>query len=84
MHDHMKTITLTDDAYRRLIEWKTGATDSFSRVVLRIVPKKGTFGQLLEDVQRAAHPSPLNKPASWKKPPRGGATARHNRDPWTT
>jgi predicted CopG family antitoxin len=83
MHDHMKTITLTDDAYRRLIEWKTGATDSFSRVVLRIVPKKGTFGQLLEDVQRLPALSDkqarvMEETATW------GRDRRHNRDPWTT
>jgi predicted CopG family antitoxin len=43
----MKTITLTDDAYERLKAWKTGR-DSFSQVVLRTVPKRGTFGDLDE------------------------------------
>jgi predicted CopG family antitoxin len=43
----MKTITLTDEAYERLKAWKTG-NDSFSRVVLRTVPKRGTFGDLNE------------------------------------
>lgn len=83
MHDHMKTITLTDDAYRRLIEWKTGPTDSFSRVVLRIVPKKGTFGQLLEDVQKL--PSLSSQQARvMEETARWGRDRQHNRDPWTT
>ena len=43
----MKTITLTDEAYERLKAWKTGG-DSFSQVVLRMVPKRGTFGDLNE------------------------------------
>ena len=41
----MKTITLTDEAYERLKAWKNGK-DSFSQVVLRTVPKRGTFGDL--------------------------------------
>jgi predicted CopG family antitoxin len=42
---NMKTITLTDEAYERLKAWKSGK-DSFSQVVLRTVPKRGTFGDL--------------------------------------
>jgi predicted CopG family antitoxin len=43
----MKTITLSDSAYERLKAWKNGR-DSFSAVVLRVVPKRGTFGDLDE------------------------------------
>ncbi len=43
----MKTVTLSDAAYERLKAWKTGR-DSFSHVVLRVVPKRGTFGDLNE------------------------------------
>jgi predicted CopG family antitoxin len=43
----MKTITLSDAAYERLKAWKTGR-DSFSQVVLRVVPKRGTFADLNE------------------------------------
>ena len=46
----MKTITLTQEAYERLRAWKTPAEDSFSKVVLKVVPRKGTLGQMLEDV----------------------------------
>jgi predicted CopG family antitoxin len=43
----MKTITLTQEAYERLKAWKM-EKDSFSQVVLRTVPKRGTFGDLNE------------------------------------
>jgi predicted CopG family antitoxin len=48
---NMKTITLSEAAYERLKAWKVGG-DSFSQVVLRVVPKRGTFGDL-EDAFRA-------------------------------
>ena len=41
----MKTITLSDDAYERLKAWKEGS-DSFSTVVLRVVPKRGTAADM--------------------------------------
>lgn len=44
----MKTITLTDEAYQRLKDWKESNHDSFSNVVLRLVPKRGTLADLLE------------------------------------
>lgn len=44
----MKTITLSDAAYDRLKSWKE-ARESFSEVVLRRVPKRGTA----EDMQHA-------------------------------
>jgi len=42
----MKTITLTDEAYARLKSWKVDSADSFSKVVLRSVPKRGTAGDM--------------------------------------
>lgn len=44
----MKTITLTDEAYERLKDWKMGPRDCFSSVVLRLVPKRGTLADMLE------------------------------------
>jgi predicted CopG family antitoxin len=44
----MKTITLTDEAYERLKDWKHNPRDSFSNVVLRVVPKRGTLADMLE------------------------------------
>ncbi len=52
VHECMKTISLTDEAYERLKDWKNKPGDSFSKVVLRVVPEKGTLGQMLEDVAR--------------------------------
>ena len=46
----MKTITLTDDAYERISVLKTSPKDSFSRVILRVVPKRGTALQMLAAV----------------------------------
>jgi predicted CopG family antitoxin len=44
----MKTITLDDTAYLRLKSWKQGHRDSFSSVIKRIVPEKGTVGAMLK------------------------------------
>lgn len=44
----MKTITLTDDAYERLKSWKESPKESFSKVILKQVPKRGTAGALDE------------------------------------
>jgi predicted CopG family antitoxin len=38
----MKTISLTDDAYERLKSWKSPDWDSFSKVVLEVIPKRRT------------------------------------------
>ena len=46
----MKTTTLTDDAYERIAVLKTSPKDSFSRVILRVVPKRGTALQMLAAV----------------------------------
>ena len=52
---HVKTFTLTEEAYERLANWKTSPKDSFSKVIVRVVPKKGTLGQLISDM-RALNP----------------------------
>jgi predicted CopG family antitoxin len=49
-HVYVKTITLSEDAYQRLAVWKEEKGDSFSKVVLRYVPKKGT----IEDLKQVA------------------------------
>lgn len=48
----MKTITLDEDAYRRLRAWKRGTGDSFSKVVKRVVPEAGTLGALANFARR--------------------------------
>lgn len=42
----MKTISLTDDAYERLKSWKSPDRDSFSKVVLEVIPKRGTAADM--------------------------------------
>lgn len=44
----MKTITLTDSAYKRLAAWKTAKGDTFSKVVERHVPEKGNIASIME------------------------------------
>lgn len=44
----MKTITLTEEAYERLKAWKDSPKESFSQVVLKSVPKRGTAGDMEE------------------------------------
>lgn len=79
----MKTITLTDEAYERIAALKTSPKDSFSKVILRCLPKRGTAAQLLA--------------AALQLPPLSEAQARtmedvasenndwkNWRDPWTT
>ena len=48
----MKTITLTDEAYHRLKDWKESDNDSFSKVILRVVPKRGTLADMLVTLQK--------------------------------
>ena len=79
----MKTITLTDDAYQRLRDWKQKPGESFSKVVLKVVPERGTLAQMLDDV---GHLPPLSKrnamvmeeAASWGREP------DKHRNPWTS
>jgi len=42
----MKTISLTEEAYERLKSWKSPELDSFSKVVLEVIPKKGTAADM--------------------------------------
>jgi len=42
----MKTISLSESAYQRLLSWKEG--DTFSEVIEKLIPPKGTFQAALE------------------------------------
>ena len=79
----MKTITLTDEAYQRLASWKGEQRVSFSKVVLSVVPKKGTMGQILEDVKALPSLSSkqtkvMEEAATWGRQPNS------LRDKWTS
>ena len=54
MNECMKTITLDEDAYRRLLAWKRAKGDSFSKVVMRVVPEAGTVGAMAQFAARRA------------------------------
>jgi hypothetical protein len=45
----MKTISLSETAYQRLLSWKDGST--FSEVIERLIPPKGTLGAALKASQ---------------------------------
>jgi predicted CopG family antitoxin len=79
----MKTITLTDQAYKRLKDWKTAENESFTAVILKIVPEKGTLGQMLDDVGhmpplKAAQAKVMEETVKWSRDP--GRSVDH----WTS
>ena len=50
MNRSLKTISLDEDAYRRLLAWKRTKGDSFSKVIKRMVPEAGTLGAMAQFV----------------------------------
>ncbi|MGH8110466.1 MAG: antitoxin VapB family protein [Rhodanobacteraceae bacterium] len=79
----MKTITLTDQAYERIAALKTSPKDSFSKVILRSVPKRGTAAQML----KGARELPALTPTQAKLLQQAAAAQRDParwRDPWQT
>ena len=73
----MKTISLTETAYQRLASWKDGRT--FSEVIERMIPPKGTIEAAFEavgnlpdlsaddfdDLENALNSSRRPIPAAW-------------------
>ena len=79
----MKTVTLTDEAYIRLKEWKDTPKESFSHVVLKRVPQRGTLGQMVKDIASLPALSPeqarvMKDSITWGRDP------ERSRDPWTS
>ena len=79
----MKTITLSEEAYERLKAWKEEPADSFSRVVLKVVPRKGTLAQIADDVAglpplTAAQAKVMDASVAWGRDPK-----RHGKA-WTS
>jgi predicted CopG family antitoxin len=79
----MKTISLTDEAYQRLAAWKDSTKESFSAVVLKVVPKRGTFGDLGEQMDRLA-PLTTEQAATIEEAVRWANDWRNQKDPWTS
>jgi len=79
----MKTITLTEMAYMRLKSWKDEQLNSFSKVVLAKVPKKGTLADLAAQIDSLPPLSDeqyerIEQAVSWAN------DWKNQRDPWTT
>jgi predicted CopG family antitoxin len=83
IHDSVKTITLTDAAYTRLREWKQSPDDSFSSIVLKLVPERGTLSQMLEDIGKLP---PLSKRSArvMEESARWGREPTSHKEPWTS
>ena len=47
----MKTIAVSENAYRLLAAWKSGQADTFSTVIERLIPPKGTLTAAFEAAQ---------------------------------
>ncbi len=79
----MKTITLTDEAYERLLAWKENQKDSFSKVVDRVVPARGSLGA----VMAVLHDLPAVPDAAVdviEKEAKANRAWKNQKDPWTT
>ncbi len=79
----MKTVTLTDEAYDRLKSWKDETKNSFSKVVLETVPKRGTFGDFLKHIDKLPPFTDemqkiFDECRAWDNDP------KNSREPWTT
>ena len=76
----MKTIAVSEKAYARLASWKGGRGDTFSAVIERLVPPKGTLEAALEgaeslpnlparelsSLEKAVNATRRKLPSSWK------------------
>ena len=76
----MKTIAVSEKAYARLASWKAGRQDTFSAVIERLVPPKGTLDAALEaaeslptlpahefdSLEKAVNATRQKLPSSWK------------------
>lgn len=47
-----KSVSLSDEAYDRLKTWKRSDDESFSSVILRVLPKFRTFEEVLDDLAK--------------------------------
>ena len=79
----MKTLSITEEAYERLVSHKSVGRDSFSKVILRVVPKKGTAGQMLENLKYLPEMSEEQGQALERTVAEGNDW-KSWRDPWTT
>ena len=79
----MKTISLSDEAYKRLLVWKDSPKDSFSSVVLKTVPKRGTLADLGKEIDKLP-PLTEEQAGVMKEAVNWANDWRNCRDPWTS
>jgi len=79
----MKTITLSDEAYERLLAWKDSPKDSFSSVVIKTVPKRGTLADLGEEIDKLP-PLTEEQARVMKEAVNWVNDWKNCRDPWTS
>lgn len=46
-----KTVSLSKEAYERLKEWKKSDNESFSQMIVRVLPKKRDVSKILEEYE---------------------------------
>ena len=46
-----KTVSLSEEAYERLKEWKKNENESFSQMIVRVLPKKRDVSKILEEYE---------------------------------
>jgi len=79
----MKTVTLSESAYERLAAWKSSPKDSFSKVIERVVPQRGTMSEALQKAQGLPPLSP-EQFDQLERAARSGRSWSDQRDPWTS
>jgi len=79
----MKTITLSETAYERLLSWKGSSKESFSTVVLRMVPLRGTLADLGKEINKLG-PLSDEQAKQIKSAVDWANDWRNHRNPWTT
>lgn len=78
----MKTITITENSYSRLKSWKKEGRDSFSKVIERMIPERGTFGAVLDYLEKNDHMPSDEKNDLMEKSVTERATGQS--DPWNS
>ncbi len=79
----MKTITLTEEAYERLRSWKDRQLDSFSKVILFKVPRKGTLADLASEIVKLP-PLTDEEAKVMEESVKWANDWRNQGEPWTT
>ena len=77
----MKTITLSDEAYYRIKMWKESPKDSFSKVIERLVPSRGSAKSVLNMLKKR-RPLSVQQEKIWDQYEKELHDSSLDRDPW--